>query len=179
MSPEETIVLIMTTMCFCAPSKPPLPSGQNLTMSSIWPLIHGARSLKKNKKFLAVLGLCCSGWAFSSCSVQAARCGGLSCCGAQSLGHMSFSSCDVWAQQLWLEAFRGQVMSCGSWAQLPRGLWDLPRPGMEPVSLALQGEFSTTGPPGKPIWCSLYNKRLVKLPFIYFTGVCAHMFHTK
>ena len=72
-----------------------------------------------------------------------------------------------------------RLMSCGSWAQLPRGLWDLPRPGMEPVSLALQGKFSTTGPPGKPIWFSLYNKCLVKFPFIYFTGVCAHMFHTK
>ena len=29
-------------------------------------------------------------------------------------------------------------------------MWDLPRPGMEPVSLVLQGRFLTTGPPGKP-----------------------------
>ena len=29
--------------------------------------------LKMKKIFLAVLGLCCSGWAFSSCSVQAAH----------------------------------------------------------------------------------------------------------
>ena len=70
-------------------------------------------------------------------------------------------------------------MSYGSQAQLTRGLWDLPRPRMEPMSLALQGEFSTTGPPGKPIWCSLYNKCLVKFLFIYFTGVCAHMSHTR
>ena len=27
---------------------------------------------------------------------------------------------------------------------------DLPGPGIEPISLALQGGFLTTGPPGKP-----------------------------
>ena len=30
-------------------------------------------------------------------------------------------------------------------------MWDLPRPGVEPVSLALQGRFLTTGPPGKAL----------------------------
>ena len=40
--------------------------------------------------------------------------------------------------------------NCGSRAQLPRGMWDLPRPGLEPVSPALAGGFSTTAPPGKP-----------------------------
>ena len=38
----------------------------------------------------------------------------------------------------------------GSRAQLLRGMWDLPRPGLEPVSPALAGRFSTTAPPGKP-----------------------------
>ena len=38
----------------------------------------------------------------------------------------------------------------GSRAQLLRGMWDLPRPGLEPVSPALAGGFSTTAPPGKP-----------------------------
>ena len=28
-------------------------------------------------------------------------------------------------------------------------MWDLPRPGIEPMSLALAGEYSATGPPGK------------------------------
>ena len=32
----------------------------------------------------------------------------------------------------------------------PGGMWDLPRPGLEPVSPALAGRFSTTAPPGKP-----------------------------
>ena len=38
----------------------------------------------------------------------------------------------------------------GSRAQLLRGMWDLPRPGLEPVSPALAGRLSTTAPPGKP-----------------------------
>ena len=29
-------------------------------------------------------------------------------------------------------------------------MWDLPRPGLEPVSPALAGRFSTTAPAGKP-----------------------------
>ena len=43
-----------------------------------------------------------------------------------------------------------RLSSCGSRARLLRGMWDLPRPGLEPVSPALAGRFSTTAPPGKP-----------------------------
>ena len=43
-----------------------------------------------------------------------------------------------------------RLSSCGSRAQLLRGMWDFPRPGLEPVSPALAGRFSTTEPPGKP-----------------------------
>ena len=43
-----------------------------------------------------------------------------------------------------------RLSNCGSRAQLLRGMWDLPRPGLEPVSPALAGRFSTTAPPGKP-----------------------------
>ena len=43
-----------------------------------------------------------------------------------------------------------RLSSCGSRAQLLRGMWDLPRAGLEPVSPALAGGFSTTAPPGKP-----------------------------
>ena len=43
-----------------------------------------------------------------------------------------------------------RLSSCGSWAQLLRSMWDPPRPGLEPVSPALAGTFSTTAPPGKP-----------------------------
>ena len=48
-----------------------------------------------------------------------------------------------------------RLSSCGSRAQLLRGMWDLPRPGLEPVSPALAGGFSTTAPPGKPCRCIL------------------------
>ena len=43
-----------------------------------------------------------------------------------------------------------RLSNCGSRSQLLRDMWDLPRPGLEPVSPALAGIFSTTAPPGKP-----------------------------
>ena len=50
-----------------------------------------------------------------------------------------------------------RLSSCGSWAQLLCGMWDLPRPGLEPVSPALAVRFSTTAPPGKPCW-KIFNQ---------------------
>ena len=44
-----------------------------------------------------------------------------------------------------------RLSNCGSRAELLRSMWDLPRPGLEPVSPALAGRFSTTAPPGKPL----------------------------
>ena len=43
-----------------------------------------------------------------------------------------------------------RLSSCGSRAQLLRGMWDPPRPGPEPASPAPAGRLSTTAPPGKP-----------------------------
>ena len=43
-----------------------------------------------------------------------------------------------------------RLSSCGTWAQLPRGMWDPPRSGLKPVSPALAARLSTTAPPGKP-----------------------------
>ena len=43
-----------------------------------------------------------------------------------------------------------RLSNCGSRAQLLRGMWDPPRPGLEPVSPPLAGGFLTTAPPGKP-----------------------------
>ena len=67
-----------------------------------------------------------------------------------------------------------RLSSCGSRAQLLRGMWDLPRPGLEPASPALAGRFSTTAPPGKPLcscllnhntcWASLYVLIHIELP---------------
>ena len=44
-----------------------------------------------------------------------------------------------------------RLSSCGSRAQPLRGMWDPPRPGLEPVCPALAGRLSTTVPPGKPL----------------------------
>ena len=43
-----------------------------------------------------------------------------------------------------------RLSSWGSRAQPLRGMWDPPRPGLEPVSSALAGRFSTTAPQGSP-----------------------------
>ena len=43
------------------------------------------------------------------------------------------------------------LSNCASRAQLLRGMWDPPTPGLEPVSPALAGRLSTTAPPGKPL----------------------------
>ena len=87
----------------------------------------------------------------------------------------AFSSCGKWGPLLiavrgpltiaaslvaehWLQMRR--LSNCGSRAWLLRGMWDPPRPGLEPVSPALAGGLSTTAPPGKP--CFFFFK------FIYF-----------
>ena len=51
-------------------------------------------------------------------------------------------------------------MGSGSaaWARLPRIMWNLPGPGIEPVSPVLAGRFLTTGMPGKPKVLFYINK---------------------
>ena len=55
-----------------------------------------------------------------------------------------------------------RLSSCGSRAQLLLGMWDLPRPGLEPVSPALAGRLPTTAPPGKPTTDYSLNDRQVE-----------------
>ena len=88
---------------------------------------------------MVVLGLCFCARAFSSCGKRGplfiAVCGPLTSAASLVAEHR-------------LQTRR--LSSCGSRAQLLCGMWDLPRPGLEPVSLALAGRFSITAPPGKP-----------------------------
>ena len=42
-----------------------------------------------------------------------------------------------------------RLSSCGARAHLHRSMWDLPGPGLDPVSPALADGFLTTVPPGK------------------------------
>ena len=102
------------------------------------------------------------------CGVQASHCGGFSC-GAWALG--------VWASVVVVHglsscgsrALEHRLRSCGTRAWLLHSMWDLPRPGLEPVSLALAGGFLTTAPSGKPSYfhfCIFYSHG--------FSG-CSHM----
>ena len=43
-----------------------------------------------------------------------------------------------------------RLSSCGTGAYLLHGMWDLPRPGHEPMSPALAGGFLITASPEKP-----------------------------
>ena len=69
---------------------------------------------------------------------------------------------------------------CGSRAQLLCSMWDLPRPGLEPMSPALAGRFSTTAPPGKPhplifsLYVSLSLKWVTCRQRIYRSYFCIH-----
>ena len=93
------------------------------------------------------------------CGARVSHCGGFSCCGAQTLGTRAsavaahrLSSCS--ARALGHAGFS----SCGTWAQLLCGMWDLPGPGIKPVSPALAGGFSTMRHQGSP---RQYFKRII------------------
>ena len=107
---------------------------------------------------MAAFGLHCCTRAFFSCGKRgllfvavhvlliAVAC---LCYGARALGMWAsvvvahgLSSCGS-------QALECRLSSCGAWASLLRGMWDLPGPGLEPVSPALAGGFLTTAPPGK------------------------------
>ena len=77
--------------------------------------------------------------------------------------------------------------NCGSRAQPLRGMWDPPRPGLEPVSPALAGRLSTTAPPGKPLnflfiitiaiiyWVLFFCEALCSVTlYIYFILIQTH-----
>ena len=46
------------------------------------------------------------------------------------------------------------LSGCGTWAQMPHSMWNLPGSGIEYMSPALTGGFLTTGLPGKS-WLSI------------------------
>ena len=49
-----------------------------------------------------------------------------------------------------------RLSNCGSQAQLLRGMWHLPRPGLEPVSPAWQADSQPLCHQGSPWWLILY-----------------------
>ena len=85
------------------------------------------------------------------CGVRASHCSGFSCCGAWALGARAsvvvahgLSSCGS-------RALECRLSSCGTRASLLCSMWDLPGPGLDPVSPSLAGGFLTTALPGKPL----------------------------
>ena len=73
-----------------------------------------------------------------------------------------------------------RLSSCGSQAQLLHGMWDLPRPGLEPVSPALAGRFSTTAPPGKPpehILTTVTTLHFYSLLHVYCFSIIFYIFY--
>ena len=50
-------------------------------------------------------------------------------------------------------------------------MWDLPGPGLEPVSPALAGGFSTTAPPGKP-YSIVFDATVNGIIFFLFQIIC-------
>ena len=77
-----------------------------------------------------------------------------------------FSSCGS-------RALERRLSSCGAQAQLLCGMWDLPGPGLEPVSLALAGGFLTTAPPGKHTIALLFIRK-VKLYLSLILNITLH-----
>ena len=74
--------------------------------------------------------------------MRVSHCSGFSCCGAQALGHVGFSSRGTQALTGSVDVVDGLrfFVACGIF--LDRGI--------EPVSPTLAGRFFTTEPPGKP-----------------------------
>ena len=84
---------------------------------------------------------------------------------AVSRGHSSLQYMDLSLQWLLLLGSTGPrargLSSCGAPAWSLCNMWDLPIPGIKPMSLALQGGFLTTGWPRKPPALLLYSKPTV------------------
>ena len=67
------------------------------------------------------------------CGVRASHCAGPSRCGAQALGMRASAVAAHGLSRCGSRAPEHRLSSHGTWAHLLHGMWDLPRPGLEPV----------------------------------------------
>ena len=117
--------------------------------------VYSKKLIKKKfffNLFMAVLGLRFCARAFSSCGKRgplfiAVR------------GPLTIAASLVVEHRLQTR----RLSNCGSRAQPLLGMWNLPRPGLEPVSPALAGGLSTTAPPGKPLKSSFLTHQTTLL----------------
>ena len=124
-----------------------------------------------------MLGLHCCARAFSSCVERgllfvAVRglliaCDGFSC-GARALGTQASVVVARGLRSCGSRALERRLSSCGTRASLLHGMWDLPGPGIEPVSPALTGGFLTTVPAGK-------SKSYVFMLYVYSVLFWGHL----
>ena len=62
-----------------------------------------------------------------------------------------------------LRLWSSSSSSCGSWAYFLQAMWDLPGPGIEPMSPALAGGFFTSESLGKPYSGNFYTTETGKI----------------
>ena len=130
----------------------PLGDGKRVSVTALGKQrLHGLTSLfffffSFYSYYLFIFGCAGSSWLLelfssciergllSSCGVRASHCGHFSCCGVQALGRVGFSSCAHGLRTCGFWAPEHKRSHCGARAQLLRGMWKLPRSGIEPVS---------------------------------------------
>ena len=95
--------------------------------------------------------------------MRASHCSGFSCCRAQALGTRASVVAARGLSSCGSQALEHRLSSYGARALLLCGMWDLPGPGLEPVSPALAGGFLTTAPPGKSLTYILFLKLYLSL----------------
>ena len=143
---EAVLTLLFKDWCLTQQYCHLLGVHQKCRVSSSSPDLLNQNLLKKHNLFIY-------DWAGSSLGsrafLQLWRVGATRRCGARA--HCdSFSYCGAQALGTWASVVAvHRLSSCGTWAWLPCGMWNLPGPWTEPVSPPLAGGFLTTGPPGK------------------------------
>ena len=125
-------------------------------------------SFKFLNLFLAILGFCfCDSFflvvANGSYSVPAVCGRWLLLLWSMAVGHVDFSSvacgltsCDSWALEY-------RLNSCGTWAQLLRGMWNLPTWGSNPCLLHWQADSLPQSHQGTPPERAFKNANLILL----------------
>ena len=92
------------------------------------------------------------------CGAWTSHCDGFSGCGAQALVAWASEVAAYGLSSCSLQVLKSRLSSCGTWTQSPCNMWNLPRPGIEPLFPALAGKFLSTMPPGKSGKQSLKTK---------------------
>ena len=84
-----------------------------------------------------------------------------------------FSSCG-------LQALECRLSSCGTWAQLLRGMWDLPGPGLEPVCpLHWQADSQPLRHQGSPKICFYFEWSFYLIRYLLGCCSCLTVFQSS